>query len=632
MKLRTQFLFGSGILIVVLVIMAALVISTRAQLAALGRQHELADSVQQQANDLAYASSGYLLYGDQVLRDRWASLYSSFARAVDRLEPATMEDAALVNSIEVNARRLRQVLTDVAAATDTSGESVAETSSVLEVSLSRLDVQNRQIVFGASRLERSLEDQADRAMLVGNVVVFAMMGLFGLILLAGYFTMYRRTITGITAIGAGTAAVGRGELDYLIPADRRDELGDLSRSFNAMTTDLKQITASKSELESEIAERRRGEAERERLMQELVSQNAVLSRREEEMAAQNEALLHAEEALREGANRLRIAQGAMGFGIQDYDVATGTLRWDERVRELWGVGSDELITYETFQAGVHPDDRDAVSAAVDAAMGSEGPHEAYYRVINRSDGRERWVHANWQVSLKDGRAVRMVGAVVDVSERMIAEQAEAAAQAQQAAHEERNRLARDLHDSVTQALFAATLKAEALTLTEDSLSSGTSQVAEEVRRLSRGALAQMRTLLLELRGEPLEEVPIGQLLRHLVEAAEGRAGLDVRLTICDGSQLPAELHGPIYRITQEALGNITRHARASKAWVDLHVEPDVIHLVVGDDGCGFEPTSFDPTHLGLRSMRERAAEAGARFDIVTEFGGGTVINVHWELD
>jgi PAS domain S-box-containing protein len=596
MRLRTLFLLGSAILIVVLLVMAVLVVSTRRQLAALESQREIADSVQQQASDLAFVSSSYLLFGDEVLRDRWSSLFASFSRDVDRLEPATVEDAALVSSIRLNARRLQQVFTDVAAAaTDTSSGKLAESSSFLQVSLSRMDVQNRQIIFDASRLELSLEDEAGRAMLVSNIVVFAMIGLFGLLMLAGYFTVYRRTMSGIAAIRTGTAAVGRGDLDHLIPTDRRDELGDLARSFNTMTTDLKQITASRNELE-----------------------------------ARNEALRQAEEALQESAERLRIAQRAMGFGIQDYDVATGTFRWDERVRELWGVGSDEAITYETFLTGVHPDDREAVTAAVDAAMSSEGPHEAYYRVINRADGQERWVHAHWQVSLEGGRAVSMVGTVVDVSDRKTAEEAEAAAQTKQAAQEERGRLARDLHDSVTQALFAATLKAEALTLADDSCSNGTAQVAEEVLRLNRGALAQMRTLLLELRGESLEEVPIAQLLRHLVEAAEGRAGVDIRLTIRGEAQLPPALHVPVYRITQEALGNITRHAGASKAWVDLDTGPDRVDLVVGDDGCGFEPSAFDPTHMGLRSMRERAAEAGARFDIVTELGGGTVIKVQWQ--
>ena len=202
-----------------------------------------------------------------------------------------------------------------------------------------------------------------------------------------------------------------------------------------------------------------------------------------------------------------------------------------------------------------------------------------------------------------------------------------------AAEEERSRLARDLHDSVTQALFAATLKAEALTLADDSLSGGTAQVADEVRRLNRGALAQMRTLLLELRGEPLEDVPIGQLLRHLVEAAEGRSSVDDPAHHpWRRAALPPALHVAVYRITQEALNNVTRHARASKAWVDLDVEPASVRLVVGDDGCGFEPSACDPTHMGLTSMRERAEEAGAGFDIATQLGDGTTITVEWQAD
>jgi len=123
------------------------------------------------------------------------------------------------------------------------------------------------------------------------------------------------------------------------------------------------------------------------------------------------------------------------------------------------------------------------------------------------------------------------------------------------------------------------------------------------------------------------------LLRHLVEAAEGRSGVSVRLTVHGGGQSPPELHGPIYRIAQEALNNVTRHARASKAWVDLDVAPGRVRLIVGDDGRGFTPSANeDPTHMGLRSMRERAEELAAQFDIVTEPGVGTVITVAWQTD
>ena len=177
------------------------------------------------------------------------------------------------------------------------GGKVAESPSFLQVSMSRMEVQNRQIVFDASRLERSLEDQAAHASLVANIVVFAMMGSFGLLLLGWYFTMYRRIIAGIAAIRAGTVAVGQGDLDHLIPERGRDELGDLSRAFNTMTADLNEVTASKAELENEIADRKQAEAERERLLEEVSIRNAELAGREEELEAQNEALREAEEAM-----------------------------------------------------------------------------------------------------------------------------------------------------------------------------------------------------------------------------------------------------------------------------------------------------------------------------------------------
>ena len=92
-----------------------------------------------------------------------------------------------------------------------------------------------------------------------------------------------------------------------------------------------------------------------------------------------------------------------------------------------------------------------------------------------------------------------------------------------------------------------------------------------MRRLNRGALAQMRTLLLELRGDPVEVVPMPQLLQNVVEATESRAGVKVTLTLDEGSALPPKVHEAVYRITQEALNNVVRHAKASNAWVQLDV-------------------------------------------------------------
>ena len=131
-----------------------------------------------------------------------------------------------------------------------------------------------------------------------------------------------------------------------------------------------------------------------------------------------------EEALRESERRLRIATEATGLGVQDYDVRSGAATWDARVRELWGVEPDEAVTYETFIAAVHPDDREAVEAAVQACMDPGGPHASSttYRIVNEADGRFRWLRATWETLFEHDEPVRMIGTVEDITERRRAEE------------------------------------------------------------------------------------------------------------------------------------------------------------------------------------------------------------------
>lgn len=121
--------------------------------------------------------------------------------------------------------------------------------------------------------------------------------------------------------------------------------------------------------------------------------------------------------LRSSEHRLRVAKTAAGLGIFDHGIASGRTRWDERMRELWGIGPDESITYAAFMAGVHPDDRAATQAIIDRAPAprSNGPDYAECRVISRADGSVRHVAANWKVLFESGRAVRVIGTVKDIS-------------------------------------------------------------------------------------------------------------------------------------------------------------------------------------------------------------------------
>ncbi len=200
---------------------------------------------------------------------------------------------------------------------------------------------------------------------------------------------------------------------------------------------------------------------------------------------------------------------------------------------------------------------------------------------------------------------------------------------------ERNRLARDLHDAVTQTLFSSSLIAEVLPkIWERSREDGMKRL-DELRQLTRGALAEMRTLLFELRPATLVEAPLGDLLRQLSEAVTGRARIPVSLDVKGTAKLPPEVKIVFYRITQEALNNISKHSVATKAVIELRANEDeqlgviVANLRIADNGKGFDPGSVTSEHFGIGIMKERAEAAGANLKVSSEPGAGTVIELEW---
>jgi signal transduction histidine kinase len=198
-----------------------------------------------------------------------------------------------------------------------------------------------------------------------------------------------------------------------------------------------------------------------------------------------------------------------------------------------------------------------------------------------------------------------------------------------AAVRERQRLARDLHDAVTQTLFSASLIAEVLPrLWEHNPKEGRRRLAE-LRELARGALAEMRTLLLELQPATLTETGLGDLLRQLAESIIGRARVPIKLEANGEWEPPAAVKVALYRIAQEALNNVAKHANATQAVVSLHCQPGEVVLRVSDDGLGFDPENVSPEHLGLGIMRERAEAISATLTIESQPGHGTRVVVVW---
>ena len=197
--------------------------------------------------------------------------------------------------------------------------------------------------------------------------------------------------------------------------------------------------------------------------------------------------------------------------------------------------------------------------------------------------------------------------------------------------EERQRLARDLHDAVTQTLFSASLISEVLPrIWEKDPDYGRGRL-EVLRELTRGALAEMRTLLIELRPAAIAEADMIDLLRQLADSIISRARVPVTVEVEGDCALPSEVKVALYRITQEALNNVVKHSEASQATISLNCEAAGAEMIVSDDGRGFDIKSVSPDHLGLGIMRERAEAIGADLQVESQVDRGTQVKVVWRI-
>ncbi len=224
-----------------------------------------------------------------------------------------------------------------------------------------------------------------------------------------------------------------------------------------------------------------------------------------------------------------------------------------------------------------------------------------------------------------GHAERL-GAVADLAAASISNARLVARVSEIATTEERQRLARELHDAVNQSLWASALTAESL-VADLKDHPELKEKASRLGSLTRGALAEMRTLLLELRPSELTEVPLAELIAHLLGAVEARRTLDVAVDL-QPVALPEDIHLTFYRIAQEALSNTVRHAGATSLEIRLTGYPKPT-LVISDNGSGFDPEANAPGHLGVQNMRDRAAAAELDFSLETAVDRGTTIRIRY---
>jgi PAS domain S-box-containing protein len=311
-------------------------------------------------------------------------------------------------------------------------------------------------------------------------------------------------------------------------------------------------------------------------------------------------------------------------------VVAGKTQWSHSYGTLFGYPEEGQHEHMWWRERVHADDLGPVLRRLENAFSNQEEFLSSEYRYRRADGSYAHVVDRGFIFYdENGKPLRMVGAMIDITDRVVLTEAQA-----QAALEERQRLARELHDSVTQSLYSLTLLAEASRRTAQS--GDVSKVVDNIARLgetAQQALKEMRLLVYELRPLALEQAGLADALQNRLDAVEKRAGVQAQLRVELNVELPAEVENTLYRVAQEALNNSLKHAEANKVVVSLRSSRKQVEMEVVDNGRGFEVEApRDQGGLGLVSIRERVEALGGTWSISSRPGGGTRVLVHVALN
>ncbi|MBA3868960.1 MAG: response regulator [Anaerolineae bacterium] len=251
------------------------------------------------------------------------------------------------------------------------------------------------------------------------------------------------------------------------------------------------------------------------------------------------------------------------------------------------------------------------------------------QVTAEGDRQERWLE-HWSQPIRSGiYAGGRIEHYSDITLRKMIEASEREKAQKLAAAEERQRLARELHDSVSQTLFTSTVMSESALRQWENNPQKAYDLLVQLQQLSTSALSEMRLLLLELRPASLTQVGLPALIQQLSATLQSRTAIEISTVLDEIPTLTADVQVALYRTVQEALNNIIKHAQASKVIIQLEWANHKLVLTISDNGKGFDPLKTKPTSLGMNIMRERAESIDAHISIGSSLGEGTRIQVVW---
>lgn len=445
-----------------------------------------------------------------------------------------------------------------------------------------------------------------------KVFVALIFGLMAVVGVLAYILAVRIT-RPIIALKEGSRIIANGDFDHRVNVKTGDEIEELANEYNTMAGRLKESYA---DMEQKVEKRTVALRQSNSLLQQEITQRE-----------------QAEEALRQSEIRYRHLVEKANCIILEMDTAGKVTFFNKFGQEFFGYNESEIVGKDLTDTIVPK--TDSAGQNLEEMIKDIIIHPEKYNYNEneniRKNGEKAWlVWSNQPIYGKDEQMTGLLCIGMDHTALKQAEELREKQATEGATAAERTRLARDLHDAVSQTLFSASIIADVLPrLWERNPEEGRKRLAE-IRELTRGALAEMRTLLLELRPSALIEAELGTLLYQLGESVTGRARIPVSVNVTGQYEMPVDAKVVLYRIAQEALNNVAKHSGATQVQVKLDFQPDHLILSIVDNGRGFDIQKVAPDSLGTGIMRERARSIGAALSIESQPDQGTKIMVSWK--
>lgn len=641
MKIRTQFTITVVLFGITLIAIAAFLLFTNWKVERLQKQEAIAHDIELASRELSYLSNDYLLHRESQIRTRWETKFSSFSKDLLILTPADPEQVALVNKIKGNQQQLKAVFSDVVSTLESVSLTQGTVSDMafIRVSWSRMEVQNQGIAFDASRLARVLEDEADRLRQRSITLITVLIGVFGAFLVVGYAMVHRRILRALSDLQAGTRVIGSGDLGFTIEEKKADEIGELSRAFNNMTASLRDITASKADLEREIGERKQ-----------------------------------AEEALRDQREWLRVTLSSIGDAVMTTDTQGRITFLNPVAQSLTGRQLEEAAGQpaDTVFRIINERTRKPAENIIERVLREECVVTlANHTALLTSDGREIPIEDS-AAPIRDG-AGNLLGVVLvfhDVTEKRRAQEA------LRKAHDELELRVRErtaaLRATVTRlelmnqelqefAFVASHDLQEPLRKIQTFCDMAAKRCSPALDDTAKGYLervlnsaSRMRQLLDDLlqfsrvatRSEPFKGIDLSEIAREsagVFEAGAGKAGALIEI-----ENMPTIEADEIQmlRLFQNLIGNALKFCNSEAPHIKVYARPDGqgnCEIFVKDNGIGFDQQfaerifkpfqrlhnrkEYEGTGMGLAICRKIAERHGGSIRAESEPGRGSTFIV-----